>query len=533
MKFLLIKKLISVLVGGVLALAGSLSLIPEAQAAKKGAQKTFVITAYYSPLPGQEHYVTGTYEGDKRLNGNGVVGANLTPVYEGMLAAPSHIPFGTKISCPPFFSGTVHDRGGAIVKAGLRGHAYDRLDFWAGKGEEAMKSALIWGKRTLACTVYDSDHSLDQYVNLPKGELSSIALQYYKKAGGGASKYEALLAELGYSPSQLSARIAFQIRHGIIASKNDPLGGTIGPHTRSALDGIAQKIATQLPKEKLAFGMVGEQVRKLQHLLSELGYLKAPSTGRFGEQTREALVQFQLDQKLIDSPKHQAAGYGGHGTIAALKKHLQKEYAISKADEHVIATVDYGAVKAELIAKAEAYANENPELRNIAAKDPYEAALKILSKKWRSDREEVQESSPEIRLASADLQEQKQLELVKRKLLPVVIPFTVTLGPGMRDPSVRKLQAFLKERGYFQSEVITDVFGTQTREALARFQKDQQIIKNFSSPESGILGPKTMTIINTLHREKVISPAKSYGNVIRGPAIHPDDLLPASARMTL
>jgi len=28
----------------------------------------FVVTAYYSPLPGQEYYLTGDYESEKRLN---------------------------------------------------------------------------------------------------------------------------------------------------------------------------------------------------------------------------------------------------------------------------------------------------------------------------------------------------------------------------------------------------------------------------------------------------------------------------------
>jgi hypothetical protein len=28
----------------------------------------FVVTAYYSPLPNQEYYLTGDYESEKRLN---------------------------------------------------------------------------------------------------------------------------------------------------------------------------------------------------------------------------------------------------------------------------------------------------------------------------------------------------------------------------------------------------------------------------------------------------------------------------------
>ncbi|MBU0668223.1 hypothetical protein KJ951_03160, partial [Patescibacteria group bacterium] len=46
--------------------------------------RTYIISAYYSPLPGQLKYVTGSYQGDIRLNGGGVHGADGTPVYPGM-----------------------------------------------------------------------------------------------------------------------------------------------------------------------------------------------------------------------------------------------------------------------------------------------------------------------------------------------------------------------------------------------------------------------------------------------------------------
>ena len=57
--------------------------------------KTFKISAYYSPLPCQEKYTTGSYEGDIRLNGSGVNSADGTPVYPGMIAAPKTYSFGT------------------------------------------------------------------------------------------------------------------------------------------------------------------------------------------------------------------------------------------------------------------------------------------------------------------------------------------------------------------------------------------------------------------------------------------------------
>ena len=57
----------------------------------------FVVTAYYSPLPDQEYYITGNYEDELRLNGKGIAGASGKGVFSGMLAAPGKYSFGTKI----------------------------------------------------------------------------------------------------------------------------------------------------------------------------------------------------------------------------------------------------------------------------------------------------------------------------------------------------------------------------------------------------------------------------------------------------
>ena len=80
-------------------------------------EKTFIVTAYYSPLPDQSRYLRGNYEAELRLNGNGTHGASGKPVYAGMLAAPKSYAFGTVIHLEGIGTGTVDDRGGAIVVA--------------------------------------------------------------------------------------------------------------------------------------------------------------------------------------------------------------------------------------------------------------------------------------------------------------------------------------------------------------------------------------------------------------------------------
>ncbi|MCD5380381.1 3D domain-containing protein, partial [Candidatus Gracilibacteria bacterium] len=115
----------------------------------EGTETYFVVSAYYSPLPGQKRYATGSYARDIKLNGNGTHGASGVAVHPGFIAAPSTYSFGTKIEIEGLGVGTVEDRGGAIVRAGVRGHEYDRLDIWMGYGDEGLTRALNWGKKTV------------------------------------------------------------------------------------------------------------------------------------------------------------------------------------------------------------------------------------------------------------------------------------------------------------------------------------------------------------------------------------------------
>lgn len=74
-------------------IAQSATSFVTASADGESEARTFIVTAYYSPLPNQDRYLMGSYEADLRLNGNGTHGASGKPVYVGMLAAPKHYEF--------------------------------------------------------------------------------------------------------------------------------------------------------------------------------------------------------------------------------------------------------------------------------------------------------------------------------------------------------------------------------------------------------------------------------------------------------
>ena len=116
----------------------------------------FIVTAYYSPLPGQNYYITGNYESEVRLNGQWIAGASWKGVFSGMLAAPGKYSFWTKIELDWLGIGSVEDRGGAIVPAGERGYSHDRIDIWMGTWDEGLRRAMYWGKRKVAGRIVSS-----------------------------------------------------------------------------------------------------------------------------------------------------------------------------------------------------------------------------------------------------------------------------------------------------------------------------------------------------------------------------------------
>jgi len=139
----------------------------------EGISQKFQVSAYYSPQPNQEKYVSGSYAVDLKMNGNGTHGADGTPVYIGMISAPSKYAFGTQLYIPGLGIGTVHDRGGAIYAS----KGYDRLDVWMGKGDAGRIRALQWGRRTVDGVILTKKISNTLHIS-----TAEIARVYAKKS---------------------------------------------------------------------------------------------------------------------------------------------------------------------------------------------------------------------------------------------------------------------------------------------------------------------------------------------------------------
>jgi peptidoglycan hydrolase-like protein with peptidoglycan-binding domain/3D (Asp-Asp-Asp) domain-containing protein len=446
-------------------------LIPAIQTTRaSGNLKDFLVTAYYSPLPNQKYYMTGTYKGDIRLNGGGVRAADGTAPYNGMVAAPRTYAYGTKIVCPKYGTGIIHDRGGAILSKGNRGYLHDRLDFYAGAGDEGLARALHFGLQVVSCQV--DNKSLNKVgFKLPDASAFTWArLAAKQKAHSIVSnvkyqKYFDLLKILNYSDSKEEIT-QFQLDQKIISSKDDQCAGCMGPGTRAQIDSIFQQINQKLPQLGLYSEDKGDEVRKLQELLVKSGHLTVQPTGYFGNQTSEALTKFQVDHNLIDSSSHRAAGYVGPGTIQSLKTIAAKSFA-----KPISATIANG--------------NE-PQIATIDSNSKSEAIEAVFV---------VQTIATTTNTTT-------------KKVTPQI---TKNLALESRGEEVIILQNQLYDLGYMHEE-STGYFGWTTAQAVLNYQIKNNIVSSHLSPGAAVLGPKTRSHLNTNYA--MLPKAKITGKVL-------------------
>lgn len=114
----------------------------------------FIVTAYYSPLPGQSKYSTWSYESEIKLNGWWNTASWKKPSV-WTIAAPRNYLFWTKIELEWFWVWVVEDRWWAIVNSWDRWHLHDRLDIWMWYWDEARERTRAWWVRTVKWTIVD------------------------------------------------------------------------------------------------------------------------------------------------------------------------------------------------------------------------------------------------------------------------------------------------------------------------------------------------------------------------------------------
>ncbi len=96
-----------------------------------------------------------------------------------------------------------------------------------------------------------------------------------------------------------------------------------------------------------------------------------------------------------------------------------------------------------------------------------------------------------------------KFETYKREIKPVAKRIFCPnlerdLRPGSKGEEVKRLQAFLKEKGYYKYPEITGYFGKVTKKAVEEMQKNVGIAKKVPSRYLGLVGPKTRFQIKRL-----------------------------------
>lgn len=329
--------------------------------------KTFTISAYYSPLPCQNRYATGSYEADIRLNGRGVRGADGSPVYPGMVAAPKSYDFGTKMEIPGIGIVAVHDRGGAIV-TGNGVNSYDRLDIWMGYGDKGLTRALNWGKRTMDVVIYGVNDGIAEQVVL--GDYDASEAEPTCSTGSEIVADEPVETQVE-TPVEtvVEAPVVPEAIPEIVVEKTEaPVV------TESKISANETKVVLGNPdaalNQDLKLGDSGAEVTALQGKLSALNLFKAEVTGYYGDVTKHAVFKFQQSQALVPDASSPFAGIFGPKTRDRLNEiTASKNYnramvanATQEYNQVYVAKVDAVVTRKKLLTSELQYGMTGPEV---------------------------------------------------------------------------------------------------------------------------------------------------------------------------
>jgi len=156
---------------------------------------------------------------------------------------------------------------------------------------------IIEGLKAKGYTLTTISSMLSLPINPPQGKHLIVK---YGNTGEEVKKLQQILSNLGYSPGPIDGVFGPQTDKAVRAYQSANklvVDGIVGNNTWTALD--AGQTAPQVKHSILRYGNTGEEVRKLQQTLSNLGYSPGPIDGIFGPQTDKAVRSFQSANGLL------------------------------------------------------------------------------------------------------------------------------------------------------------------------------------------------------------------------------------------
>lgn len=331
----------------------------------------FVVSAYYSPLPNQNHYLTWDYEKEIRLNWRWIRWASWKEVFTWMIAAPSKYKFWTKIQLEWLWVWSVEDRWWAIVPAGQRWYKYDRIDVWMWYWEEWLKRALNWGKKTVKWKILSSDSQVSIKVwKLPAPESAVRRLTkiptvfdkwlWIKSNPLDIERLKIFLSEIWlynweinwiYSKDLIDLIYNFQIEHKLIKPNTNYWAGYWWNETRKKVlimyrNWEFQKKnntitynwekTSEKPKDIFSINIweesSNENIKQLQKLFSEIWKYNWDIDWIY-ENIKENIISYQIEKWLIKHKSNRWAWYFWPKTRASVKKDYDLVIANKKEEE--------------------------------------------------------------------------------------------------------------------------------------------------------------------------------------------------------
>ena len=441
----------------------------------------FIVTAYYSPLPNQKNYATGNYISEKILNGEWVAWASGRKVFSGMLAAPGKYSFGSKIYLEWLGIWSVEDRWGAIVPAGQRWFAHDRIDVWMGYGDEGLRRAMYWGKRKVKWHVISGNSEVTlnmktipapawiaKYIKRPSwstnySPVASTWPNVFNKSIGTKSNPEDIktlqkfLKSIGkynweidwaYNKEVMSFVYEFQIENKLISDWSDTYAGYWWKSVRDLLwkkylagdfTEIEAQVKIELSEEEKLNELLNnplntiEETKFLQEILTKMDIYSGEINWVYSD-IKDTILDYQLDNSIIQKASDTWGGYFGPNTRAFLKT----DYADWKQEQKIIAEEE-----AKLNEKKEEIKKEFDILVKAAEKEASESIKNLWSPKF-----------------------------------------------GEIWTHIRVLQIELRNIWYFEYK-DTAIFGVKTQNAILDYQIAKDLVSNSSDIWAGTLGPKT------------------------------------------
>ncbi len=462
----------------------------------------YLLSAYYSPLEGQDFYLHGSYTDEIKMNGQGKTTSSGAPVRIGAIAAPREIAYNTRVHINQKitikgvaydfeFHGTVLDRGGAIHSASN----LPRLDIYMGQGQEGLCRAINFGVQTVYVE-FDNNGSIPDTTSLvnipsncnnPHNETISLAsgsaatfdpFTMTINSKSPASNVEAvqkLLARVGayagtidgvFDNELIDAIYNFQLSNGIVQSRSDEGAGNYGPKTRAMLKALLSGELNKTTNETI-INTPTEVVPTIDTDTTEDGdQVEIPDTNLTAEQSITELGDVRtLQEKLKE------IGYFSYDIDGIYNKRLVDSiYAFQLAKNIVSGESDPGAGYYGPVTRA---AIEESYTSFIARK----AQIAELEKSLDAEKEKI---------ATDQVAKKAEFQAMINKIPQAKL--------GDVHAEIRTLQKLLKELG-FMDHVDTAIFWPITKEALAKYQLELGMIDSLSSQFAGVLWSRTKEAI--------------------------------------